>query len=276
MKLLLTLATAVTVIVAAAAPVLAGERPVALKDVKRADGGFDVWAESTGAGPTTIDFELTTLTNAKPSVYKRQLVVPAGERVLVARLYASDRRQAWNYWHRHWYQHGDLEAEHDDDVLYQLPYRSNAVYRVMQGYDGTFSHQGKKAIDFDMPVGTPVLAARDGVVVATEDQNTEGGPSQAMREKANYVMICHDDGTIAGYYHLAHRGVRVSVGQEVEAGTVIGLSGNTGFSSAPHLHFEVRVPEGGKGVRTIPTAFETEDSDDEGEWLKQGKRYTAP
>jgi murein DD-endopeptidase MepM/ murein hydrolase activator NlpD len=275
MKLLLTLATAVTVMVAAAAPVLAGERPVALKDVKRADGGFDVWAESTGAGPTTIDFELTTLTNASPSVYKRQLVVPAGERVLVARVYASNRRQAWNYRHRHWYQVGDRDAQ-PDDTVYRLPYRSNAVYRVMQAYNGTYSHQGKQAIDFEMPVGTPVLAARGGVVVATEDQNTEGGPSQAMRDKANYVLIAHDDGTVAGYYHLAHRGVKVAVGQRVKTGAVIGLSGNTGFSSAPHLHFEVRVPESGKGVRTIPTAFETEDSDDEGEWLKQGQRYTAP
>lgn len=272
MKLFLSLATA---IVLAAAPALAADRPVAIQDVKRADGGFDVWADNTSPGPATIDFELTTLNNAAPSVYKQQLVVPAGGRVLVARVYASDRRQRWNYRHRFWYQLGDRTAR-PDGTVYRLPYDGPIARRIMQGYNGTYSHQGKQAIDVEMPVGTPVLAARGGVVVATEDQNTEGGPTQAMRNKANYVLIGHDDGTVAGYYHLAFRGVKVAVGQRVKTGAVIGLSGNTGFSSAPHLHFEVRVPENGKGVRTIPTAFETEDSGDEGVWLKQGQRYVAP
>jgi len=62
--------------------------------------------------------------------------------------------------------------------------------------------------------------------------------------RANYVRILHDDGTMGLYAHLRPEGVLVRVGQRVRQGQQIGLSGNTGFTSGPHLHFAVQVNRG--------------------------------
>ena len=75
----------------------------------------------------------------------------------------------------------------------------------------------------------------------TEHRYFEGRPDSALKSRANYVKIRHDDGTIGNYVHLQHDGVLVEVGDKVRTGDVIGMSGNTGFTTGPHLHFEVRV-----------------------------------
>lgn len=253
----------------------AAAHPVTIQDVARSDGGHDVWVENSLPGPATVDFELTQLQNAAPLHLSPRVVVPAGGRVLVARMQARDRRQAYHYRHFYWYQLGDRNAR-PDGTVYRLPYRGREARRVLQGYGGSFSHQNAMALDIEMPEGTTVLAARGGVVLASEWRHTAGGPSPEMRDQANYVLIGHDDGTIGCYYHLAHRGVGVRIGQRVAAGAPIGLSGNTGYSSGPHLHFEVRVPESGRASRTIATPFRTMTADEEGEQLEAGRSYLAP
>lgn len=272
MKRLFTLAT---VVVMMAAPALAADHPVTLKDVKRTDGGFDVWLNNSLPGTTTVDFELSKLTNAAPSVYKKSVVVPAGARVLVATVYARDRRQAFNYRHRYWYQLGDLNAR-PAETVYRLPFKGVGASKIMQGYNGKFSHQNSKALDFALPVGTPIVAARSGVVIRSVASYTEGGATPDMLGKDNNIRILHDDGSVASYLHLAYKGVLVPVGKRVTAGQVIALSGNTGFSSAPHLHFEVRVPESGRKSRSIATPFRTTTASERGELLVQGRSYHAP
>jgi murein DD-endopeptidase MepM/ murein hydrolase activator NlpD len=84
-------------------------------------------------------------------------------------------------------------------------------------------------VDFAVSTGTPVMAANDGVVVGTPYDADGFG---------NYVQIQHRDGHSSYYGHLASKGV--SEGQEVTAGQVVGVSGNSGNSTGPHLHFEVR------------------------------------
>ncbi len=84
-----------------------------------------------------------------------------------------------------------------------------------------------------------MLAARDGVVVATEASYRVGGRSEELRSRANFVTIRHDDSCYSRYYHLCYGGVAVERGQRVAAGDIIGRSGNTGFSGCPHLHFDV-------------------------------------
>ena len=110
-----------------------------------------------------------------------------------------------------------------------------------QGINGKFSHTGVLAfaVDFDISVGTRVLAARGGVVASLESQFRKGAPRKELKVKSNFVSIRHDDGTYARYYHLKHRGVKVKVGETVEVGQWIGLSGNTGYTTGPHLHFDV-------------------------------------
>jgi murein DD-endopeptidase MepM/ murein hydrolase activator NlpD len=128
---------------------------------------------------------------------------------------------------------------------------------VSQAFGGSFSHSGpeKYAIDWTMPEATPVLAARAGVVVALKEDSTRGGPNRRFENDANFILIEHSDGTIANYAHLMHDGVRVKVGQRVTTGEFIGLSGNTGFSSGPHLHLSVFRPLDGKSRESIPIRF---------------------
>ncbi|KAL1496891.1 hypothetical protein AB1Y20_001389 [Prymnesium parvum] len=111
----------------------------------------------------------------------------------------------------------------------------------VQGNHGASSHHGELRFAFDwaMPVGTPVLAAREGVVAAVCDHFRAHGRRVEDKAKANYVAVRHSDGLYSRYYHLKHGGARVALGERVEQGQLIALSGNTGFSGGPHLHFDV-------------------------------------
>ena len=106
-----------------------------------------------------------------------------------------------------------------------------------------------------MPVGTPVLAARSGVVMEMED-DFHGGGRQEERylRRANHVRILHDDGTMAVYAHLQPNSARVYPGARVPAGTWIANSGNTGYSSGPHLHFVIQLNVG-MAIESLPFRF---------------------
>jgi murein DD-endopeptidase MepM/ murein hydrolase activator NlpD len=154
---------------------------------------------------------------------------------------------------------GDMDAIHDDDYLYALPYERGRSYRVLQGYGSRFSHTGLEAyaVDFDMPEGTPVHAARAGVVARVEEAHSVGCWRDGCGRYANYIVILHNDGTTGEYYHLKHNGALVEVGDSVARGQKIGFSGNTGHTTMPHLHFAVyRATEWGN-TQSIPVRFQT-------------------
>jgi len=136
---------------------------------------------------------------------------------------------------------GHLDARHDDEQLYAFPYSSENAYRILQSYGSRFSHRGREefAIDFEMPVGTPVHAARSGVVARIEESNSKGCWEDDCGQYANFVVILHSDGTTGEYYHLDKDGALIDVGDTVERGQKIALSGNTGHTTMPHLHFAV-------------------------------------
>ncbi|MHC9084954.1 M23 family metallopeptidase [Luteimonas sp. RIT-PG2_3] len=138
------------------------------------------------------------------------------------------------------------------DVEYGLPLQ-DAALRVTQGWNGAGSHatpEHRYAVDFAAPVGTPVLAARDGVVMQVESGFADRLPGLGRRpgdddiERANLVRILHDDGSMALYAHLQRDGVQVLPGQRVRRGQAIARSGNSGFSLGPHLHFAVQLNRG--------------------------------
>ncbi len=137
---------------------------------------------------------------------------------------------------------GDVTQSVNADYFYRFPYDKNAGYKVSQGPFGSFSHQKMYAYDFLMPVGTAVCAARDGIVAAIKNDSDKGGSDRKFINEANYISIYHDDGTMANYCHLGKKGIKVKEGQKIKQGQVIALSGNTGFSNGPHLHFEVIKP----------------------------------
>ncbi len=135
-------------------------------------------------------------------------------------------------------------ADHACDTLapeLRLPFAAGTPHQVIQGVDGTFSHFGRYrfAWDFEMPEGTPVLAAADGTVVEVIDWFDAGGPDRSFEEKANLVVIDHGRGRMSVYQHLRRGGALVHEGDRVARGQPIGQSGNTGWTTRPHLHFEV-------------------------------------
>ena len=148
---------------------------------------------------------------------------------------------------------GSSSTEPDADHLYAVPFGGDARRELIQGFDGADSHLAsmRYSLDFAMPEGTPVLAARAGTVLYLQDGFTEGRPDPDLLEQANLVVVAHSDGTMASYGHLMP-GIPVSIGEFVDEGDVLGSSGATGFAGQPHLHFHVGLRMLGAPGRTIP------------------------
>ena len=147
---------------------------------------------------------------------------------------------------------GASDTAPDEDYLYGIPFGGEASRRLIQGFNGSDTHiEGMRyALDFAMPEGTPILAARGGTVVHVQDGFEEGGADPDLLQRANIVVVAHGDGTVASYGHLA-RGIPVSVGDSVAEGDMLAHSGATGFVGQPHLHFHVGVRLLGDPGRTI-------------------------
>lgn len=172
---------------------------------------------------------------------------------------------------------GDPSAR-PEPYAYRLPYRAGKTFSVLQGFNGTFSHHGSNAyaVDFDCPVATPVVAARPGLVVAAHAAAQGSGttPEYLEYKRTNFVLVLHDDGTLGEYMHLSPSGVRVSVGQRVERGDELALSGNTGYSSTPHLHFQVMTAAfDGVSAQSFPFQFAVTSS--RIETPVQGRHYAS-
>ncbi len=139
------------------------------------------------------------------------------------------------------------------DVVYSLPVEEQN-FELGQGFHGGFSHAdtaNRYAVDLIVPEGTPVLAARAGVVMSTVSGFSEGGTDLALAGRANLVRVLHDDGSMGLYAHLQEGGVLVKPGERVSLGQQIGRTGSTGYSSGPHLHFAVQL-NGGMRLVSIP------------------------
>jgi murein DD-endopeptidase MepM/ murein hydrolase activator NlpD len=151
---------------------------------------------------------------------------------------------------------------------YVLPYSEGRTFKLLQGYEGPWGHEGhcSFAYDFQMPIGTPVHAARSGKVVHVEQSHKDATRKPG---EENVVMIEHNDGTYARYYHLTQNGAKVAVGQEVKQKQLIALSGDSGASAGPHLHFDVTKDCFKWGCQTIKMEFSNTNQNP----LKAGESY---
>jgi murein DD-endopeptidase MepM/ murein hydrolase activator NlpD len=154
---------------------------------------------------------------------------------------------------------GRVDADHDDGYLYRLPYGDDVSFPIIQGYGARLSHRGAEryTLDFGMPVGTRVHAARDGVVALVEDSHDAGCAREECGRYANFVVVLHSDGTTGEYFHLERGSAQVRVGERVQRGQWLARSGNTGYSTAPHLHFGVYRTDGEHGTQSLAVRFAT-------------------
>lgn len=137
---------------------------------------------------------------------------------------------------------------------YVLPYAVGEAHLLIQGNCGSFSHYGalRYAYDFRMPIGHSVTAARAGTVVFVEDGFPDG---TGRLGDENLVIVRGPDGSFDRYIHLTQRGASVPPGASVHAGDLIGRSGNSGYSTEPHLHFDVTVGCSTLDCPTVPLVF---------------------
>jgi len=199
-------------------------------------------------GPVQLELSFENATNvvSEPALPLRT-VLPAFKLVDVARVRVAAPGQA-TYSLSYRVVPGDPAAQPDLVASYQLPLPPGTRYQIHQGFNGAKTHntpESRYAVDFAVDEGTPVLAARDGVVMETaRDFHGAGDDRERYGSRANLVRVLHADGSMAVYAHLALEGVRVTVGQRVRTGQVLAASGNTGYSTGPHLHFAVQVNTG--------------------------------
>lgn len=153
---------------------------------------------------------------------------------------------------------GDPLSRHAPDRPYRLPYAVESRHAVSQAYPERITHTDPSswhAVDFAMPLGTGVYAARAGVVMQVaadyyrSETDSAGGPAPA-----NLIRILHTDGTMGVYAHLSGHSIAVVPGEHVARGQHIADSGNTGFSTGPHLHFVVQRNRGG-AIASVPVHF---------------------
>lgn len=153
---------------------------------------------------------------------------------------------------------GDPATEPDAAFLYRVPFAIGTRHVITQTYPVARTHgrlDSTYAVDFEIPVGTGVVAARGGVVIDVVSNSFRGGGNRArFGDLANFVRVFHDDGTFGVYAHLNWNTIRVRPGERIAAGEYIADSGNTGFSTGPHLHFVVQRNVGG-GMESLPVAF---------------------
>jgi len=225
-------------------------------------GGHVVMVQNNGPAPILATVSLDKSVNVKEDHASPIIVVVRPNKTLpVATVHAKDAAKAYRIAVSYKYSIGDPDAVQDPGATYRLPFEDGQAIRIGQVLGGRITtHTGpdsKYAVDFDVPIGTPVLAARRGVVVDMDQGYTEGGNDPRL--KANHVLILQEDGTLAVYSHLSANSVKVAFGQKVETGTLIGYSGNTGYTTGPHLHFAVlintRTPDGAAKYVSVPATF---------------------
>lgn len=147
----------------------------------------------------------------------------------------------------------------DSSYIYTLPFEHKKKVFLVQAYESMFSHKGEKALDFKVKTGTKICAARDGIVTATRKDSDKGGLKPENISDGNYITIQHNDGSVAWYWHFMKDGVLVNEGDTIKTGQLIGLSGNTGYSAFPHLHFEVQGYDAAGNHTQLPTRFYTQN-----------------
>lgn len=225
-------------------------------------------------GPVEVEVDWGKHDNAiaTPSLPQRFVVEP-GTSPNLFRVSSADPSRAARFALQFHYVPGPPRPDYRSQQPFSPPIAAGQHFQITQGFNGEFSHQDEQnryAVDIMMPEDTPVYAARGGTVLDVDNDYFNTGTEQAYASKANSIRILHDDGSMAVYAHLALEKAQVSAGAKVTEGQLIAYSGNTGYSTGPHLHFAVQV-NSGMNLRSVPFLFATSDGQavepGYGQWL---------
>ncbi len=221
-------------------------------ETKKHEAGETLLVRNDLYAPVQVELRLEQLANVVGAPNKPiSWVLPPRSQIRLVTLTAQDAGKPLRYTPKLRYAMGDPRLL-PTQKSYPLPWRGGP-FRLTQGANGQYSHftpKGRYAMDIAMPEGTPIVAARGGTVVKTENQQSGRGNNPS----GNYVRILHDDGTMGVYLHLMKGSVAVSEGSRVSAGSLLARSGNTGNSTGPHLHFVVQ-RNVGLSLESIPFDF---------------------
>ncbi len=234
--------------------------------------GYELFVDNDEFCEVSVVLRLN-LDNLKASTHRQKnFVVPAQKKHYKLMTLTAIRQGAYRFSFNYNVYRGNVtKVTYDMNFPYYLPFKKGQSYSIGQGYDGTYTHQKIKALDFTMPIGTAVTAIRDGRVILVEDTYNKHGETADFARYANYILIQHPDGTFARYVHLKQNSARIKPGDVVTIGQEIALSGNTGWTSGAHLHIEVYLPKA-KKPQTIVTKFRI-DKGGLAEVLKEKQTY---
>lgn len=234
--------------------------------------GFELYAANEEFFPVSLSLELELNNLVFSEGQQKLFVLPArNTKFKLGELTQDRKNEPYRYRMSYLFAMGsDTLTSPDTDMAYDLPFATGKRFIVFQGYNGQNSHRNENALDFSLPLGSEVLAAREGTVVQVVHDNNRNCPEEECKKFNNYVTILHADGTFAQYHHIQQNGSKVHPGDTVNRGEVIALSGNVGWSTGPHLHFVCFL--GGFQRRTLETKFRVGDGTT-AELLQEGKSY---
>lgn len=222
--------------------------------------GATLFAMNKGYCPSTVvlEFNLSNMLFSKGE--QKVFVIPAGtEKMLLGDIGPADPKKRFGFSYKYQSFIGDATLKgYDTTYVYDLPFAKGQKFKLTQGYNGSQTHQNQNALDFTMPENTAVIAARDGVVIKVVDNNNMSCPREECQKFNNVITVYHSDGTFADYAHIIYNGSRVKLGDKVKKGMLIAYSGNTGWSSGPHLHFAVFLLQNNHPI-SIETQFRIAD-----------------
>lgn len=156
---------------------------------------------------------------------------------------------------------------------YVLPFPVGLEYRISQGNCTSFSHQGtlRYSYDIEMPFGSVITAASEGVVYGLRMNQPEG--TRGLRA-SNYIQIKHTDNRVSDYVHLRAFTNVVNIGDSVKRGDTLALTGDTGdVGTWPHLHFNITSCGDNLSCNTEPVTFINTKSNSRG--LQEDEIYRA-
>ncbi len=230
---------------------------------EKTDQGYLIYADNNEYSPVSIQLKFTvTNLSLKEENNHVYVIKPNEKKQLVTALTITQKNRGYKFSYTSWVNYGDHTlTEFDEGYAYELPFAKAASYKVAQGYNGSFSHQQKNALDFDMPIGAEIHAVRDGIVTKVVEKNNQNCGTKECKQYNNLIIIYHRDGTFAEYTHLKQNGASVAKGDTVKQGQLIGYSGNTGWSTGAHLHLEIFLQRLRKR-QTLQTTFKINNGKD--------------